>query len=70
MNQPAIMIPLEHATVSDVMLSGALASQEANQNPISREFLTAAPERHTFDAVPIFTAVSLPNVDAKQSRQD
>jgi hypothetical protein len=61
------MIPLEHATVSDVMFSGALASQEANQNPIDPAFRAAVRERHIFDTAPVFTAVSLAPFDAKQT---
>ena len=41
MNQLAVtgVIPLEHATESDVLFAGALASQEANQDPIDLAFL-------------------------------
>ena len=44
MNQLAVtgVIPLEHATESDVLFAGALASQEANQDPIDLAFLAAA----------------------------
>ena len=51
MNQLAVtgVIPLEHATEADVLFAGALASQEANQDPIDLAFLAAAKERHVFD---------------------
>ena len=55
MNQLAVtgVIPLEHATEADVLFAGALASQEANQDPIDLAFLAAAKERHhVFDSVP------------------
>ena len=51
MNQLAVtgVIPLEHATEADVLFAGALASQEANQDPIDLAFLAAAKDRHVFD---------------------
>ena len=51
MNQLAVtgVIPLERATEADVLFAGALASQEANQDPIDLAFLAAAKERHIFD---------------------
>src|SRR6202035_1392408 len=54
MNQLAVtgLIPLERATESDVLFAGALASQEANQDPIDLAFLATAKDRHIFDAVP------------------
>ena len=41
MNQLAVtgVIPLEHAKEADVLFAGALASQEANQDPIDLAFL-------------------------------
>jgi H+-transporting ATPase len=47
MNQLAVtgVIPLEHATEADVLFAGALASQEANQDPIDHAFLAAAKDR-------------------------
>ena len=54
MNQLAVtgVIPLEGATESEVLFAGALASQEANQDPIDLAFLAAAKQRHIFDGVP------------------
>ena len=46
------VIPLGHATESDVLFAGALASQEANQDPIDLAFLAAAKARRIFDNVP------------------
>jgi P-type E1-E2 ATPase len=44
MNQLAVtgVMPLGNATESDVLLAGAMASQEANQDPIDLAFLAAA----------------------------
>jgi cation transport ATPase len=60
MNQLSVtgVIPLENATEADVLLSGALASQEANQNPIDLAFLAAAKERKLFDGKPAVTSIS------------
>ena len=51
MNQLAVtyVIPLEHAKEADVLITGALASQEANQDPIDLAFLAAAKAHHVFD---------------------
>ncbi len=70
MNQLAVtgVIPLEQATEADVLLAGALASQEANQDPIDHAFLAAAKDRHVFDNVPTFTHVSFAPFDAKNRR--
>ena len=72
MNQLAVtgVIPLEHATESDVLFAGALASQEANQDPIDLAFLAAAKERHVFDGVPAVTTVSFAPFDAKNRRTE
>lgn len=72
MNQLAItgVIPLEQATESDVLCAGALASQEANQDPIDLAFLAAAKERHIFDDVPAATPVSFAPFDATNRRTE
>jgi plasma-membrane proton-efflux P-type ATPase len=72
MNQLAVtgVIPLEHATEADVLFAGALASQEANQDPIDHAFLTAAKDRHVFDNVPKVTPVSFAPFDAKNRRTE
>ena len=72
MNQLAVtgVIPLEHATESDVLVAGALASREANQDPIDLAFLAAAKERHAFDGRPAATPVSFAPFDAKNRRTE
>jgi plasma-membrane proton-efflux P-type ATPase len=72
MNELAVtgVIPLEHATEADVLFAGALASQEANQDPIDHAFLNAAKERHVFDNLPKVTPVSFAPFDAKNRRTE
>jgi magnesium-transporting ATPase (P-type) len=72
MNQLAVtgVIPLEHATEADVLVAGALASQESNQEPIDLAFLAAAKERHIFDNLPKVTPVSFTPFDAKNRRTE
>jgi H+-transporting ATPase len=72
MNQLAVtdVIPLEQATETDVLFAGALASQEANQDPIDLAFLAAAKDRHTFDNLPKVTPVSFAPFDAKTRRTE
>jgi H+-transporting ATPase len=72
MNQLAVtdVVPLEHATESDVLRAGALASQEANQDPIDLAFLAAAKDRHALDGAPAVTPVSFAPFDAKNRRTE
>src|SRR5579864_9422336 len=72
MNQLAVtgVIPLEQATDADVLMAGALASQEANQDPIDLAFLAAAKVRHVFDNLPKFAPVSFAPFDAKNRRTE
>jgi plasma-membrane proton-efflux P-type ATPase len=72
MNQLAVtgVIPLEQATESDVLFAGALASQDANQDPIDLAFLAAAKERHVVDGRPAVTPVSFAPFDAKSRRTE
>lgn len=72
MNQLAVtgVIPLEHATESDVLFAGALASQEANQDPIDQAFLAAAKDRHVFDNLPKITSVTFTPFDATNRRTE
>src|ERR1039457_4798273 len=72
MNQLAVteVIPLEQTTEADVLMAGALASQEANQDPIDLAFLAAAKDRHVFDNVPKVTPVSFAPFDAKNRRTE
>ena len=72
MNQLAVtgVIPLEQATEADVLFAGALASQEANQDPIDHAFLTAAKNRHVFDDLLKVTPVSFTPFDATNRRTE
>jgi magnesium-transporting ATPase (P-type) len=72
MNQLAVtgVIALERATETDVLFAGALASQEANQDPIDQAFLAAAKDRHIFDGLPVVTPVSFAPFDAKSRRTE
>ena len=72
MNQLAVtsVIPLEKATESDVLFAGALASQEANQDPIDLAFLAAAKDKHIFENLPKVTPVSFAPFDAKNRRTE
>ncbi len=72
MNQLAVagVIPLGNATESDVLSAGALASQEADQDPIDLAFLAAAKERHVFDGLPEAVPVSFTPFDAKNRRTE
>jgi plasma-membrane proton-efflux P-type ATPase len=64
------VIPLERATEADVLFAGALASQEANQDPIDLAFLAAAKERHIFDNLAKVAPVSFAPFDAKNRRTE
>ncbi len=72
MNQLSVtgVIPLARATEADVLIAGALASQEANQDPIDLAFLTAAKTRHVFDGLPAVTPISFAPFDAKSRRTE
>ena len=72
MNQLAVteVIPQEHSTETDVLIAGALASQEANQDPIDLAFLAAAKERKIIDNAPTFAPVSFAPFDAKNRRTE
>ncbi len=72
MNQLAVtgVIPLGDATESDVLFAGALASQEANQDPIDLAFLAATNKRHVFDGLAKVTPVSFTPFDAKNRRTE
>jgi H+-transporting ATPase len=72
MNQLTVtgVIPLEHATESDVLFVGALASQEANQDPIDLAFLAAVKERHIVSGMPAAAPVSFSPFDAKSRRTE
>jgi len=72
LNQLAVtdVIPLAHAKEADVLFAGALASQEANQDPIDLAFLAAAKAHRVFDGIPAVTPVSFAPFDAKSRRTE
>jgi len=72
LNQLAVteVTPLGSATEADVLAAGALASQEANQDPIDLAFLAAAKARRLFDNQPRVTPVSFAPFDAKNRRTE
>jgi H+-transporting ATPase len=72
MNQLAVtrVVPLAPATETDVLFAAALASQEANQDPIDLAFLAAAKERHVSDGRPGVTPISFAPFDAKNRRTE
>lgn len=72
MNQLAVtgVIPLGNASESDVLLAGAFASQEANQDPIDLAFLAAAKERQVYNGVPTTKPISFAPFDAKNRRTE
>jgi len=72
MNQLAVtgVVPLGASKDSDVLFAGALASEEANQDPIDLAFLAAARERHVFDGLPAVTPVSFKPFDAQNRRTE
>jgi len=72
MNRLAVtdVIPLGQATEADVLFAGALASQEANQDPIDLAFLAAARERRTLDDRPPVIPVSFAPFDASNRRTE
>ena len=72
MNQLAVtgVIPMEHATETDVLFVGALASQEANQDPIDLAFLAESKKRQIFDGMPTVTPISFTPFDATNRRTE
>ena len=71
MNQLAVtgVVPLGHAIESDVLLAGALASQEANHDPIDLAFIVEARARRLANAG-AFTPISFAPFDAKNRRTE
>jgi plasma-membrane proton-efflux P-type ATPase len=72
MNRLAVteVTPQGKATEADVIYAGALASQEANQDPIDLAFLEAAKDRKIFDKLPAPTPISFTPFDAKNRRTE
>jgi H+-transporting ATPase len=64
------VIPLNHSMESDVLLAGALASQESNQDPIDLAFVAAAKKHHVFGGAPAITPVSFAPFDATNRRTE
>ncbi len=64
------VMPLGNATEADVLSAGALASNEANQDPIDLAFLAAARERRVFDGAASPTPVSFSPFDAANRRTE
>ena len=71
-NQLAVtgVIPLGQATETDVLFAGALASQEADQDPIDLAFLAASKERQIADGLAAVTRISFAPFDAKDRRTE
>ena len=72
LNQLAVteITPLDGATEADVLFAGALASQEANQDPVDLAFLAAAKAHQSFDMLPKVTRVSFVPFDAANRRTE
>jgi plasma-membrane proton-efflux P-type ATPase len=72
MNQLAVtgVIPLENAKATNALFAGALASQEANQDPIDLAFLAAAKTHRVFDGEPAVKLISFAPFDAKNRRTE
>jgi H+-transporting ATPase len=72
MNQLTVtgVIPLAGTTETEVLFAGALASQEANQDPIDLAFLAAAKTHRVFEGVASITPISFTPFDAKSRRTE
>ena len=72
MNQLAVtdVMPLAGATAAQVILAGALASQEANQDPIDLAFLAAAKAHRVFDGNSPVASISFAPFDAQNRRTE
>ena len=70
MNQLTVtgVIPRAPATEADVLVAGARASSEANQDPIDRALLAVVKERHICDGRPAVTPISFAPFDAQNRR--
>ena len=72
LNQLAVtgVTPADGVARADVLSAGALASQEANQDPIDLAFLSAARDEHVFAGGPAWTTVSFKPFDALTRRTE
>ncbi len=66
----AAVLPREGVTAEDVLRAAALASQEADQDPIDLAFLAAARARQAFDGQAGYTPVSFTPFDARTRRTE
>lgn len=64
------IIPWGKATHGEVLLAGAMASNEANQDPIDVAFLSAAKQRTLLSGTSDFTTISFSPFDAKNRRTE
>jgi len=71
-NQLAVagVIPLAGASAAEVLRAGALASQEADQDPIDLAFLAAARMEQTLDGQAAYTPLSFTPFDAQRRRTE
>ncbi len=72
MNQLAVtgVVPLDGASEADVLSAGALASQEANQDPIDLAFFAAARSHGLWGGAPAATQISFTPFDAQNRRTE
>lgn len=70
MNQLTVtgVTALDNATPAEVLHAGALASQDANQDPIDLAFLAEAKARQVFESAPDSVLVSFAPFDAQSRR--
>lgn len=64
------VMPLAHASEAEVLFAGALASQEANQDPIDLAFLAAAKQRQIFNGASPIKAISFTPFNATNRRTE
>jgi len=72
MNQLALstVIPLNYSSEIDILAAGALASEEANHDPIDLAFLAEAREKKVFGKIPPITPVSFIPFDTRNRRTE
>lgn len=64
------VLPVGQTSQTQVLAAGALASEEANQDPIDLAFLAMARQRRVFDDQPAATLVSFTPFDASTRRTE
>ena len=72
LNQLAVagVIPQGGSTEATILISGALASQDANQDPIDLAFITAVKEHHLLDNPSQIKTISFEPFEAKKRRTE